>query len=195
MPEAEGKPRSDARLKLLPEDQQERIWRWLTEDKKSLEETAVLCFDDLNVRTSRTAVGEFFKWYRLQLRMRDRESRVEQIVNDLQKAGANLSADQVQQYGAALFMSEAIESADGEGFVAAARLHLQSKELAAKVEGFKATYAQKERQLELDKEKFKASLRTKLEAGLAALMDEIKGSPRALEIFQKLQAEVKEAEA
>jgi hypothetical protein len=47
-----------------------------------------------------------------------------------------------------------------------------------------------ERNLEHEKEKFKASLRTKLETGLEALYQEIKSNPKALEIYTQLKAVV-----
>lgn len=153
MIEAEAKPRSDSKLKLLPEDQQERIWGWLNTPSTTLEDVAVLCHDDLNVRTSRTALGEFRKWYGLKLRLADRENRVAQLLEELQRSGS-LHVDQVQHAGAAIFMSEALALGDGEGFESAARVHLKAKELQAKIEGSKLVFEQKEKALALEREKF-----------------------------------------
>jgi hypothetical protein len=65
---------------------------------------------------------------------------------------------------------------------------LRSLELEAeKVRLIEQKLELQERNLEHEKEKFKAALRTKLEAGLEVLYQEIKSNPKAVGIFSELQ--------
>ena len=76
--------------------------------------------------------------------------------------------------GQIVFTAEAVEDGDAKAFVALRRL----------------TIAEKAR--ELDRAKLDATLKTKLELGLDALFEEIKGNAKAEELFNELRATVAE---
>lgn len=172
---ASKKPRADATLKTLPEDQQQRLWDWCRD--KTLAEVVTLAWQDLGVKTSATALGDWYSWYGLRLRMERREQRVGQIVDEIRRTDPHLSAEQLRAFGSSLFMSEALADGNADAFATAAGVDLKGKELSAKVEGFKAKYDQREREIALEREKFVLT-KSRLKEQVADLQKNL-GSPDA----------------
>ncbi len=61
-----NKPRSDATLKTLPDDQQHQIITWLKAG--SLAQTLQHIRDELKIRTSRSALSRFYHWWQIVFR-------------------------------------------------------------------------------------------------------------------------------
>lgn len=177
MSKSDRKPRSDSKLKLLPEDQHKRIWSWLNKPKAKYATVVGLCWEDLGVRTSETALGDFYSWYGMKLRMDKREERVEQIVDEFRRTDPSVTADQLRAFGASLFMSEALSAGDGEAFASAAYVHLKGTELHAKIEGSRVKFEQREREIALEREKFQLT-KSRLKEQVADLQKNL-GSPDA----------------
>lgn len=103
------KPRSDAVLKTLPEARQAEIIEYLREH--SLVETKSW-LADAGVKTSVSALSEFFSWYQLQRQLERNNSTAETLVADLARKRPDLTPDQLFAAGQAFFSALAIEQRD-----------------------------------------------------------------------------------
>ncbi len=137
--EPERKPRSDAKLKTLPEERQAVIAALLA--TKSLEEVRAELFKD-GLRTSVGALSEFFTWYRLRETMRRREERVTGLLDELRHARPELDEEQLWQLGQSVFSSMAIAEEDTAAWV-------RTQSLAVERRAATHRARMKERELEL----------------------------------------------
>lgn len=130
---------------------------------------------DFGIRISVAGVADFWQWWHLRRRYRSYDSTAANVQELLRKQNPNLSAEQLREVGQAIFTSEAINQENVQAFVALSKVRLA------------------ERKLEHDIEVFRTNLKSKLEAGLDALFEEIRGNAKAEEIYHKLR-ETLEAE-
>jgi hypothetical protein len=125
------KPRSDSKLKLLPEERQEQIIGWARSPKTDAcpgglqHAREQLALD--GVKVSLTTLSEFVAWWELQRRFSAADSRARQVVELLKEKDPSLSPDKLRELGHALFTAEAIDSADAQTFVALERLDLDRR--------------------------------------------------------------------
>jgi hypothetical protein len=103
------KPRSDSKLKTLPEDRQAEIVAYAA--AKSLAETVQWLRDD-GLQTSAAALSEFLSWYQLRQQLKRNESTVETLLEKLQTSRPDWTADQLEKAGQAFFSALAIEQQD-----------------------------------------------------------------------------------
>jgi hypothetical protein len=167
------KVRSDAKLKNLPEADQETLWVMLHptevgQDPRSLEEVLVHIEADHGFSVSLSTLSEWRSWYALQRRMNHAAERAQQARLELAK-DPNISPDDIERIAQTVFTAETLEAGNVKGYVALAKLQL----------------ARNKQQIERDK--LSASIKSKLEAGLDALMEEIQGNPRAMAKFNELK--------
>ena len=184
-------PRSDSKLKNLPRETLDELWDLKfpadAEQKPlGLVEICGVIRDQYKIEIGKSAVGEFYQWLEVQRRMWARESLIDQV-KEIIARDASLSPEQVRKAGQRLFMADGILEKDVRKFAAAADL-----------EGADYRAAQKDREIDLRKEanaiardRLTAATRSKVEAGLDALFEEIKGNPKAVELFEAIRQLVK----
>lgn len=145
------KPRSDSKLKTLPEDRQEQIIEWIRTPKSESSPGGLqhareqLAADGL--RVSLRALSEFWSWWQLRERFTAADARTAQIVDLLKERSPDMSPDRIREFGQAVFELEAIAEKDSEAYVS-----LQSLRLAR--ESAETKGRQKEEELALKKAKF-----------------------------------------
>ncbi|MGE9266509.1 MAG: hypothetical protein ACQKBY_00310 [Verrucomicrobiales bacterium] len=128
------KPRADAKLKNLPEEDQELFWRMLNPSDaetpaSTLEELGEFIiarydFDTLSLST----LSEWRSWYALKRRMENARRRAEQTRLELLKDGT-LTAEDIERAAQAVFTSETLESGNVKAFVALAKLRLAARQV------------------------------------------------------------------
>jgi hypothetical protein len=185
--------RSDAKLKNLPRETLDELWELKypsdpAQKALGLVEIAALLPDQYGITIGKSALAEFYVWLEVQRRMWAREQLIDQV-KEIIARDASLSAEQVRKAGQRLFMADGILERDVAKFATAASL-----------EGEDYRAAQKDREIELRKEanaiareRLNAATRSKIDAGLDALYDEIKGNPKAVELFQQIKEIVRKA--
>ena len=103
------KPRSDSKLKTLPEDRQVVIAEYAR--GHSLEETVKWLSDD-GLKTSAAALSEFLSWFQLRSQLQRNESTVESLLKNLQQTRPAWTPDQIDKAGQDFFSALAIEQQD-----------------------------------------------------------------------------------
>lgn len=141
------KPRSDAKLKLLPEERQEQIVAWANTPKS---ENCVgglayaqeqLAADGIKISIS--TLGDFVSWWRLERRFARAESKAEQIAQMAARLNPEMSPERVRAIAASVFTLEAVESGDAETYVNLEHLRLkrESAEFKGKIDTEKLALA------------------------------------------------------
>lgn len=129
------KPRSDSKLKNLPEETQEAIMAWASTPKSegcagglahAREQLAAE-----GVRVSLRALSEFVAWWRLEQRFCSASERAQQFERRLLE-NADFSPERARAAGQALFTMEAMEGGNVESFVALEQLRLAQDSAAFK---------------------------------------------------------------
>lgn len=173
-------PRADAKLKNLPEEAQEALWRLRHpsegEDRKPLTMEELQCEVPLRYgfTVSLGSLSEWHNWYALKQEMNNAQARAEQLRAQMAQSGS-FTAEQIERAGQVYFMSQAVGASDPKTFF-----------LMAKI-------GQNREQLSLDRDKLTSATKGKIEAGLDALGAEIKGNPRAEKLFAELREVVSKA--
>lgn len=135
------KPRSDARLKTLPEDRQAEIASLLA-TKSLLEVRKELLKDGLS--TSVGALSEFFSWWRVRESLRRRETRVAGLLENLKEnATEAIPEDKLWEMGQSLFGAMAIAEEDGREWFRTQRLSLARRKLRLEAEKVQVWTAEK----------------------------------------------------
>jgi hypothetical protein len=167
-----------SRLKALSKQHRETIVMWLND--KTQDEVAKLIERNFDI-----SLGEpeqfrplLSRWLEWQLRQPELEARnaFAEFLQDRLESAPDLDAELLRKYIMDLLGMMADQTRD------AGLLLKLAKELRASDT------------LELAKDKWRKAKESKLEAGLDALFEEIKGVPRAVEIFDKLKSELSAAE-
>ena len=185
--------RADAKLKNLPREALDELWEMkYPSDMEAKSMTLVdICAAIpklYKIEIGKSALGEFYQWLDLQRRMWARETVIEQM-KEIIARDKSLSPEQVKAAGQRLFMADGILEKDVRTF-----------SLAANLENDGIRIAQKDQEIEARKEanqiardKLNAATRSKIDAGLDALYEEIQGNPKAVELFTKIKEIVKKA--
>jgi len=148
------KPRSDSKLKNLPEEMQEAIIAWARTAKTDEHPGGLqyareqLAADGIKV--SLRAVSEFVSWWQLRERFSSASERAQQIEDLIKEKNPNLSPDRIRELGQALFTMEAMAEKDAQAYVA-----LESLALAQQSAKFKGRIETEK--LKLNREKFEVS--------------------------------------
>lgn len=172
------KPRPDAKLLNLPEDQAAALSEWLLSGM-SYGRARALMKKQFGISASLSSFSGFWEAICAPelLRRRARTVKMADEFADLVKKEPGswdaVLLDQVKQ--------KAFEMANNPGFKATDLAALMQLVLKAQEQKLRAEA------LEHEKEKFRAALRTKVEAGLDALYQEIKSNPKAVARFKDLQ--------
>jgi len=122
------KPRSDSKLKTLPEERQEQIIAW-ARTQKTEEHPGGLAYareqlaaDGLKV--SMSTLSEFVSWYGLQQRFAKAASRANQVADLLQQRNPDMEPEHVRKLAQSIFTLEALDSGDADTFVSLEHLKL-----------------------------------------------------------------------
>ncbi|HRQ88172.1 MAG TPA: hypothetical protein PLA50_05205 [Bacteroidia bacterium] len=181
--------RADAKLKTLPEEIQAEMWRMVTTpvdaegrpcapaDGSAMTAVDVLAWlsDTHGVESSTGAFSEWRRWFPLQRRISSAHATVEQAMEERKRLDPSLSPDELMAFGQIVFSMEALNERDAKGF---ARFADIAERRAARLQ---------------EAEKFKASQRSKIEAGLDALAETIKGNQEAEAAYNHLRKVIAEA--
>lgn len=111
---ASKKPRSDSKLKTLPEERQAEIFDYAAEN--SLVETVKWLRDD-GLVTSKSALSEFLSWRQLRVELQQDEGTVDTILEDLKKDVAAISEEQLDVFGQKAFSLLSIRRQDANTFL------------------------------------------------------------------------------
>lgn len=183
--------RADAKLKNMPREALEELWALRhppdAETKAlTLAAIAVMLPDAYGVSIGKSALAEFYQWLEVERRMWARERLIDQIKEVIAK-DESLSPEQVRKAGQRLFMADGILERDVSKFATAAGLEgddyragQKDRELAAREEANR-----------IARERLHAATRSKIDAGLDALFEEIKGNARAVGLFQEIKSLVR----
>ena len=185
--------RADAKLKNLPRETLEELWdlKYPADPEQKALTLLEVCGEireQYSVQIGKSALAEFYQWLGLQRRMWARETTVGQMMEIIAK-DKSLSPDQVKAAGQRLFMADGILQQDVKTFT-----------LAATLENDDIRLKQKDREIELRTEanriardRLTAATRSKIDAGLDALFEEIESNPRAVELFNQIKEIVRKA--
>jgi len=121
------KPRSDSRLKTLPEGEQAALAEYLT--SHGLADTREW-LAARGVKTSVAALSDFNGWYSLRRRLERRGTVVETLLEGLKERQPELSAEQVFEIGQGLFAALAIEEQDVGTWFKTQKLSLERRGLS-----------------------------------------------------------------
>jgi hypothetical protein len=179
------KTRADSILGTLTEDRQAEVADY-ARTHTLVETVAWLRADGL--KTSRTALGEWLSSWSLSQRFKQSESSALQFKAWLAETFPKMSEEELDGRAAMIFQFEALKTGDPETYLAfASARHKAAMD--------KAKFEQKERLMQFDEKKFAAQFKTKIEAGLDALFQEIKGNAEARSLFEKFKAVISKATA
>jgi hypothetical protein len=131
------KPRSDSKLKGLPEDRQEQIIAWTRMPKSQSSPGGLqLAREQLaadGIAVSLRALSEFVAWWELQRRFTAASSRARQIEELMRKQDPSMDPERVRKLGQAVFTLEAVEASDPATYVKLENIRLSQDSLDAKV--------------------------------------------------------------
>ena len=136
------KPRSDSKLKNLPEETQERIADWCKGD--GLEAALQRCKIELGFTSSVSALSGWYRWWEARLQLHtaaDLADDVKQLLKDC----PDLSESQLANATQFVFERQALESRDSKLHVALAKVRQGSATLALK----EKQLAQKDKEIEI----------------------------------------------
>jgi len=167
------KPRADSKLKNLPEADQEALWLLMhpadAETKAwTLDAVAVHVQEAHQISVALSTLSEWHAWYALKQRMELAAQRANQTSIELAR-NSDLTPEDIERVAQTVFTAEALQYQDVGAYVKLAKLRLASSKQA------------------IEREKITAAAKSKIEAGLEALLAEIQGSPKALALFNQLR--------
>lgn len=181
MENPDNPPRLDSKLKRLDEEQLDVLWdlRYKDERGTKLNKKLSAIRAEIPLRygftVSRSTVSIFYQWLRSKREWEADAAAADNEMEEYRRSKPGATAAELLEVGQIKFTARAMQRGDDEGFVRLLRA------VTARENALTA------------REKAAAASRSKLEAGLDALMSEIQASPRALEIFQELKTEVAKA--
>ena len=184
------KPRADSRLKTLPPDRQASIAEHAASHK--LEETVVWLRED-GIKSNRSSLSEFLSWYSLQQQFREDGETTEALLEQLKAEVPGLTDEKLDELGQRTFSLLSIRRKDLAGFVTVRSAATKAQLERAKLKLREQAESRLERQAQLAREKFKESVRTKIQSGLAELSQHIKSNPKAQAAYEALEKVIAEA--
>ena len=124
--------RADAKLKNLPPQALEDLWRFRNPEedgeKLTLEAVAVQVQDLFGFSCSLSSLSEFYKWLRLKKRMENAAERATQARFALAK-DPGMTPDMLARVGQMVFTAETIEDGNVKAYVELVKLQLQARSL------------------------------------------------------------------
>jgi len=127
------KPRSDSRLKTLPEERQEQIAEFARAN--SLAATVVWLKEDGFV-TSPAAISEWLSWYLLREQLARNQSTVESVLEELKQSRPDLTEAELFAAGQSFFSALAIEQRDAKSWKNTQDLRIKSQALRIEEQRF-----------------------------------------------------------
>jgi len=122
--------RADAKLKNLPAEMLETLWRLRNpeDDGQKLTFVEVLAWlkAEHGIDSSLGALSEFYSWLRLKRRIESAAQRATQVRMELAK-DSSITPDDLERIAQTVFTAETIEGGDVEAFVKLATLRLNSR--------------------------------------------------------------------
>lgn len=122
--------RSDAKLKNLPQEMLETMWRLRNpeEDGQKLTFVEILVWlkEHAGIESSLGALSEFYSWLRLKRRIQNAAERATQVRMELAK-DSSITPDDLERIAQTVFTAETIEGGDVEAFVKLATLRLNAR--------------------------------------------------------------------
>jgi hypothetical protein len=174
-------PRTEAKLQNLEPEDHEVLWdlRFKDDAGTRLNKKLSAIQGEVALRygftVARSTLSLFYVWLKGKRQWEEDVAIADQAKDEWLKERPDTSPEELFQVGQLRFTAQAIKRGDDKAFVRLIRA------ITARENALTA------------KEKAQATMKTKIEAGLDALMAEIQASPRALEIFGQLKAEVAKA--
>jgi len=179
--------RADARLKQLvlrDEQAEEDLWAFRHPDDP---EGTPLTYSAIRVQIplrygftiSHASLLEFYRWLELK-RQYDHAADTERQAMEEMAKNPDISEEDMKAAGRRIFRAAVMNKLDVKAFVAMEMVDVMKD---------RAQLARE--RLDFDKDKLSHASRSKIEAGLDALLAEIKGNPKAVELFNQLKLEVK----
>lgn len=172
------KPRTDAVLLHLPMEQQKQLCEWLLDGGLSYRAAAAAMDKEYQVKTSATAVFDFYHTVCAPELLRRRSvavSTAEDIATEAEATPGRwdvAAIDRLKQFVFELMLNP---NADPKEVKAVYGLVLKARDQ------------------DIAKAKLEAATKSKIEQGLDALMEEIKGNERAMAVFRELKEVVNKA--
>jgi hypothetical protein len=124
--------RADAKLKNLPDEILDTLWRFRNPEedgeKLTLEAILVQLKDERGIEVSISTLSEFYKWLRFKRRMESAQDRAQQAREEMLK-DPTINADDIERVAQAVFTAETMEDGNVKGFVALAKLRIANKQL------------------------------------------------------------------
>lgn len=121
--------RADAKLKNLPAEALETMWRFRNPEeggeKMTLEAIAVAVPDEFGFECSISTLSEFYKWLRMKRRMEAATLRAEQARLSL-ASDPNMTPADLSRIGQMVFTAETIEDGNVKAYVELVKLQLQA---------------------------------------------------------------------
>lgn len=109
------KPRSDSKLKMLPDYVQEQLYAKL-EAGASYATALDWLYMDFEVSSSLPALSAWYSWYRTQERLRAAQDASEALIERLAQDGIKLDSAKHAEIADAIFLSEATVSGDEKAY-------------------------------------------------------------------------------
>ena len=108
-PDLMPKPRTDAKLKTLPENRQDQIAEFAR--THSLAQTAQW-IGQAGLKTSASAVSQFLRWHRVKQDLARNQSALQDRLADIVRHDPNATAERLQNVGQVFFAMSALEKQD-----------------------------------------------------------------------------------
>ncbi len=170
--------RADAKLKNLSAEEREILWQFRNPEPggKKLKFSAIRVEIALRFgfTVSPGTLSDFYAWQRLNKRWEAAQAVAAQAREELAK-DPTISDEELDKFAERVLKAETAVNRDVKGYVAIRKLGLAEKVVA------------------FNQDKLTAASKSKIDAGLDALLTEIQGNPRALKLFQELKLEVSKA--
>ncbi|BCU75997.1 hypothetical protein [Luteolibacter sp. LG18] len=165
-------PRPDAKLQNLSDEEHEVLWRFRHPEKggKKLKLDAILVEIPLRYgfTVALSTLSDFYRWLAFRRRIAEAKRRANQAKAELAN-DPSITPEELDRVAQIVFTSEATENLDIKGYVALAKLRLAKEKHS------------------LERQKLELATKTKLEAGLDALLGEIQGNDAAMKIWKQLK--------
>lgn len=170
---ADEEIRADAKLKNLPEGKLDELWllRHPVDGgkRKKIREIKALLPKQFGLSASISTISGFYRWLRQKRETEQSMEAAEQAKLEFLKENPDASPEALHSLAQMVFTNKAMQQGDVKAW--------------AKVAGI----WERKKAREFNEKKFQAAIKSKLETGLDALFEEIKGNERAEKIFKQLK--------
>lgn len=119
------KPRADAKLKTLDEEAQETLWSYLRDH--SIDE-ALIWLKSRGIETSRGSVSEFFNWYSVRHRLKERNTRLQAYLEERKARDPGLTEDELFAIGQREFTIAALADEDAGAWTRIQTLKIKDRD-------------------------------------------------------------------